>query len=752
MNAFYFKLRGCFVVMLALGLSSYSFAEEYFVSPHGSDDNTGTIEKPFATLKKAASVLEPGDACYLREGVYREVLRPMRSGEAGKEITFSNWKNETVVITGAEVLSEWKQEENGVYSAAMSWSLGNDNQFFIGEQMLTEACWPAPGDEPLFQPKRAVASGGSAATLVCEDLTGDDDAWKGARLWCAGGKSWYCWSSEVTSYDAETHTLTFKDEKTRFYIPEKGNLFVLKGLRDSLHAPGQWFYDDATKRLLIIPPEDADSSSLKVEAKRRIDAIDLTGLSHIHIKGIHFKAAGIRTNSESSHIVLEGLNGRYVSHSNSDDVSNSAGVLLLGNHILLLNCKLGYSSGSVVTVKGHDNRVINCFIHRGNYLGSWSGTVKLSGCRQVFSHNTVRHAGRDLISTHGLMQSLIQYNDVSDAGWLTKDLAMFYGHNTDFAGTEFRFNLVHDNQADHIAMGIYFDHLSHNAIVHHNVIWNIGMDPTRFNNPGYCNLVFNNTCVNTGKVSTFDHSKRDDLYASRYFNNVYNETIDLPEHVLLYGNEIIESPSFRNPDQNDYRLNEEIPDDVGAYAPDGVLWQAGCDFDNPPNPLPAYSPPRIDGMNLVTNACFEYGTLEGWVPTDQSDARLVEGNGWGNSLVGNTGEPCATGTSHHELRLGSESGGVHQTLTGLSPNRSYTFAVWGKASNSERLVFGVEMNDGSKTQAEITTTRWSRNTIQFTTDAETDSVMIYLLKPTDTDGYVWADNLTVQANLPVSMR
>ena len=87
------------------------------------------------------------------------------------------------------------------------------------------------------------------------------------------------------------------------------------------------------------------------------------------------------------------------------------------------------------------------------------------------------HAGRDLINTHGLMESLVQYNDVSEAGWLTKDLGMFYGHNTDFANTEFRYNLVHDNHAEHCAMGIYFDHLSHNAIVHHNVVWNVGMDP-----------------------------------------------------------------------------------------------------------------------------------------------------------------------------------------------------------------------------------------------------------------------------------
>ena len=56
--------------------SESAYSKDYFVSPAGSDRSPGTKERPFATLAKACGVLQPGDTCYLRKGVYREVLRP----------------------------------------------------------------------------------------------------------------------------------------------------------------------------------------------------------------------------------------------------------------------------------------------------------------------------------------------------------------------------------------------------------------------------------------------------------------------------------------------------------------------------------------------------------------------------------------------------------------------------------------------------------------------------------------------------
>src|SRR5437773_2199378 len=46
----------------------------YYVSPTGSDDNSGTLAEPFLTLAKGVSVLQPGDTLYVRGGTYVEAL------------------------------------------------------------------------------------------------------------------------------------------------------------------------------------------------------------------------------------------------------------------------------------------------------------------------------------------------------------------------------------------------------------------------------------------------------------------------------------------------------------------------------------------------------------------------------------------------------------------------------------------------------------------------------------------------------
>ena len=82
----------------------------YYVATSGSDQNPGTLEKPFLTLERAAQSLQAGDTCYIRGGVYRETLRPVHSGTADKRITYAAYNGERVVISGAEELSGWTRD------------------------------------------------------------------------------------------------------------------------------------------------------------------------------------------------------------------------------------------------------------------------------------------------------------------------------------------------------------------------------------------------------------------------------------------------------------------------------------------------------------------------------------------------------------------------------------------------------------------------------------------------------------------
>jgi len=118
-------------VALMFQCAERSHAKEYFVSPKGSDTGSGRSDAPFATIRKAASVLTPGDRCILRGGVYREVLRPEQSGRPGQVITFSSYRGEQVIISGADAISDWTSDGNGIFSASMPWTMPNGNQVFL---------------------------------------------------------------------------------------------------------------------------------------------------------------------------------------------------------------------------------------------------------------------------------------------------------------------------------------------------------------------------------------------------------------------------------------------------------------------------------------------------------------------------------------------------------------------------------------------------------------------------------------------
>jgi Ca2+-binding RTX toxin-like protein len=79
----------------------------YYVSPTGSDSQTGTIGQPFASLQYAHDLAKPGDTIYLRGGVYAltEGIQLTRDGTSGAPITIANYPGETPILDGSRMTS-----------------------------------------------------------------------------------------------------------------------------------------------------------------------------------------------------------------------------------------------------------------------------------------------------------------------------------------------------------------------------------------------------------------------------------------------------------------------------------------------------------------------------------------------------------------------------------------------------------------------------------------------------------------------
>ena len=89
---------------------------DYYVSPSGSDSNSGSKNRPLKTLYKVSQIVKPGDTVFLRGGTYRGKYQTYvgydrgafkRDGKKGKPITIMSYPGERAVVDGS--LRSYKQ-------------------------------------------------------------------------------------------------------------------------------------------------------------------------------------------------------------------------------------------------------------------------------------------------------------------------------------------------------------------------------------------------------------------------------------------------------------------------------------------------------------------------------------------------------------------------------------------------------------------------------------------------------------------
>jgi len=93
-------------LLTVLLFGSSALAATYYVSPTGSDGNSGTVSAPFKTIQKAADIVNPGDTVIVKNGNYTDtnndgaVLKINRAGTSGSWITFKAENRWGAVIDG----------------------------------------------------------------------------------------------------------------------------------------------------------------------------------------------------------------------------------------------------------------------------------------------------------------------------------------------------------------------------------------------------------------------------------------------------------------------------------------------------------------------------------------------------------------------------------------------------------------------------------------------------------------------------
>ncbi len=606
----------------------------YFVSAEGSDDNSGTINRPFKTVQKCADVVQPGETCWLREGIYRETIKPAVSGTSEKPVTFAAYKNENVTISGTEIVTGWSLDRNSIFSTNVSLPIDGykdtgflANQVFVNGVMMPEARFPNLDEKRDFLRPTLIggglkSEGGTAASIENSEVPTLSQGWTGAKVWA---NEWYTTrTGTITGGKTEklTAQMTASWEQGGFWLYFFGKL-------ELLDSPGEWFYKSNKKTLYLWSPNSKKPS--QVEFKQRNFAFDLSDRSYINVRNINLFANTITTSDRSTGIVIDGIRAKYISHHmtlpplpETEQAPNSDGALVLASHAhdtgiqlrgsgnTLKNSVIEWSSGNGVLLEGKNHQVTNNIIASTNYMVSYAAPVRINGNGHQITHNTITRAGRDAINidwhTAGIdgRNLEIAYNDISQFGMLSTDLGAIYACcHINLEGGSIHHNWIRDTKAFSNAWGtrgIYLDLESFNSTIHHNVVWNLIWGKDNYNllvgSPRGRDRVFNNTFLGEvtmegGPVETrnniFAGSKS--IAADKQSNNLFmntdikfsqpptEESKSIPDFSLQPDSPAVDAGVVIPGITDDYV--GDAPD-IGAYERGKPVWKAGSTLEYTP--------------------------------------------------------------------------------------------------------------------------------------------------------------------------
>ena len=627
------------ILSLLLIISLQLYGKEYFVSPNGSDQNSGTIKSPFYTIQKAVDIMNAGDVCTVREGVYKEVVIIRQGGRSGRPLRIQAYPGEIVTLSGLEsVTGDWSVHKGSIYKASVDHEF---DQIFVDKEMMIEARWPNMKFEEKYDRSKWASSdvGSRYGKMKDAEMAKTGIDFTGALATLNVAHQFHSWTRKVNTHTPGSDTFTYdrdlywiRHDPQRFSVWEDDK-YYLSGILEALDAPTEWYLDNEDKTLYLRTLKSDNPAKHKVEAKMRNYAFDVSNCGYVELVGLHFFATTFRF-IDCYYCIVDNCHLLYPTYSKEIPETYEIpqpGVMtqMKGRNNIIRNCSLAFSAMGGFYMQGPYSKAENNLVRDIN----WSGTLSYTGIRIqpgeratnaqapipktggcIARRNTVFNTGYSSIAFRG-PKTIVEYNHTYNAGMLSKDVQCIGTSAPDAVGSVIRYNWIHDVFAPHIALGIRGDDQTRGLTMHHNVIWNIGREGIIMK--GDDNTVCNNTVFRTHLLS--DHAdiridaKPEPLKTFRWqypllnlqnvntkvFNNYASRiwgarNAETPPGGLIANNCHANDPKLVDPDHFDFRPRKGSPlidqgriipgitasyhgyaPDCGAYEYGGVKWTAG---------------------------------------------------------------------------------------------------------------------------------------------------------------------------------
>jgi hypothetical protein len=514
-------------------------SNSWFVSPSGNNNNPGTLAAPFQSIQHAASVAQSGDKVEIETGVYHETITPAHSS-----VTFEAYNGETVTVSGADAVTGWSDSSGSIYSAPMSWDLGEgNNEVFVNGVGLNEAEYPNTAIGGGSHPGEIAMQSVKGHTIYNSSLSQPANYWKGAIIQMAPGQGWDGQTGTVTSSSPGSITISYEDHG-QYAHPTAGNTFRLFGVYNALDTAGEWYRDPTSGKLYLWAPNGGDPGTQDVEAKARQYAFDLRNVSGTTINAVNIFSATIITGHNSTNTVINGISAQYISQQAQIPegwyIRPTQGIMLFGANSVIENSTIAWSTGPGILSRGSGDIIKNNIIHDTDTTGGNTGAIQLTGSYNTVDHNTIYNSGR-----HGVVAEVthatITYNTIHDISLQTTEAGGIYTEGTNGEGSVMAYNNVYSIHAGgYGATALFLDNNTSGWTVHDNVTSDADY-ALKMNFTSNNNIIYNNTLGAT-KLS-INSNQQGNWNGVKIYNNVFTKPIVTTGGAKIYNNVFASSSS-----------------------------------------------------------------------------------------------------------------------------------------------------------------------------------------------------------------
>ena len=528
-------------------------AKDYYVSTDGNDSNNGSISAPFKTIQKAADEMAVGDVCHIFGGVYRETITVKKDN-----VTFRNYNNEKVIVSGTVKVTNWTTYQNGIYQANYTGAETQFTMLFVDFKHQQMARWPNNTTGDMMDVLNT--NSGYEDCRVFEGVLGQkprkvtfdnmpsfpDNFFAGGFFRGINGKKWWNPMGTITASQGKDLTV---DALTKGWIDNtekmlnndgKGHGFIFH--LNALDIENEWFQKD--NLVYYKPPTGKDPNDMNIEVKKRKWGFRINNKSGVTLDGIQIHAASIELKNSNNCKVLNGsvqyLWPFLMRSGYGASYQALGGIYVKGNNNEFKNCYVAHSWGNGFSIEsGTNNKVENCNIEDIGWISQFTSSVQNNGFNTIVTQSTFGSSGRFHIRTDNKMT--ITHNDLFDCMKMGQDAGSIqctnggnWGVPINLQGSEIAYNKIHDcttltNGQKQFVLAFYLEGC-YNYTVHHNLVYNFITDVVPDGTFAYLGprqtkitdcYYYNNTVWNVDwGVRIWNRDRLGDMENVRFWNNI----------------------------------------------------------------------------------------------------------------------------------------------------------------------------------------------------------------------------------------